>query len=263
MKKSKAIGVSLLWVLLFFGVQVILSLAVTIGGSLSNLSGDIMENALQAVPKVLVLSNIITVILVLMTVKLNGETWSGNLGLRWASVADLLVSTVFAAALAPLTSYLLEIIPIPDSLTEFYNEVIGKVVGDGSIYSVAATVVLAPVCEELVFRGAIFNTLRRAFPVFPSVLICAFLFGLVHMNPIQSAYAFVLGMLLCLVCVRFDSLWASIAMHIIFNLVGGYADITVLPEQYRNIVLIAAGAVALIIFVWLLATGKKGHKKRR
>jgi len=77
--------------------------------------------------------------------------------------------------------------------------------------------VLAPVAEELLFRGYILRSLRpygKKFAVFAS----AFLFGLFHGNLLQTPYAFLMGLLLGWITVEYSVIWA-IVLHMFNNLV--------------------------------------------
>ncbi len=262
MKRSKAFGISLLWLLLFAGVQIVLSIAASVTSIAANGLSDIEELSAGTVPAVLVLANVITPLLAIMIVKIGGNKLSASLGIKKISLTGIVVSVVFAAALAPVISWLLELIPIPESIMEFYDDLMDMAIVPDNKLSLLATVLLAPVCEEMIFRGAIFHTLDKAFSTASSVLITAFLFGLIHLNPVQSTYAFVLGIVLNLVCIRFNSLWASILCHICFNLIGGYFDYTKYGDNVQLILLIACGAVALSLGIWMLST-RRSYSKRR
>lgn len=263
MKRSKAIGISLLWLLLFFGIQIIISVAVAFGGMAAGGIGDIVSVTESNLPRVLLLSNIITVASVLLIVKLHGDKWSGELGLRRPPVTGIFLPILLAAALAPLISYLLDMISLPESVTDFYDQLMElAVVGDDPL-SFVSTVILAPVCEELIFRGAIYNTLNKAFPSAASVILSALLFGFAHLNPIQSTYAFIVGLILCLVYIRFNSLWSSVLLHITFNYVGGYVDFSQFSDRVRLGILIGGGILAAGIAIWMAATYAPKSKKRK
>lgn len=76
---------------------------------------------------------------------------------------------------------------------------------------------LAPIAEEILFRGYVLRTLRpfgKRFAIFGS----AFLFGLFHGNLLQTPYAFLVGLLLGYVAVEYSVLWAM-ALHMFNNLV--------------------------------------------
>ncbi len=84
------------------------------------------------------------------------------------------------------------------------------------IYSVC----LAPIGEELIFRGVTMRIARRAFPFWAANLIQAVLFGAFHMNMIQGIYAAVLGLFLGYVCEKGGSIYLAIFFHFLFNLWG-------------------------------------------
>ena len=54
------------------------------------------------------------------------------------------------------------------------------------------SVIFAPVCEELIFRGVTMNLAKAAVPFWAANLLQAFLFGAYHLNWIQGIYAFAL-----------------------------------------------------------------------
>lgn len=78
-------------------------------------------------------------------------------------------------------------------------------------------VFMLPVIEEFLFRGLFFRMLSRKNRV---VVICiqAFLFGIVHLNPMQCIYTFVFGIVLGIVYQRTQNLLFPICMHIGFNI---------------------------------------------
>ena len=77
--------------------------------------------------------------------------------------------------------------------------------------------VLAPVCEEVVFRGAIFGGMKKEGNVFKAVMASGLLFGLLHMNINQASYAFVIGILLGFLVEATGSIFSSILFHVLIN----------------------------------------------
>lgn len=82
------------------------------------------------------------------------------------------------------------------------------------------SVILAPIGEELIFRGITLKCLRVAVPFWLANILQAVLFGVFHMNFIQGCYAAVLGLLLGYVCEKGGSIYYSIFFHFLFNLWG-------------------------------------------
>lgn len=84
------------------------------------------------------------------------------------------------------------------------------------IYSVC----LAPVSEELIFRGVTLGIARRAFPFWIANILQAFLFGVFHMNPLQGCYTFIIGLILGYICHKGGSIYHAVFFHFLFNLWG-------------------------------------------
>lgn len=80
--------------------------------------------------------------------------------------------------------------------------------------------ILAPVFEELFYRKAIIDRLRR-YGDLPAILISGMIFGLIHGNLNQIFYATAVGMLLSFIYVRTGSVLYTISIHSAFNMIGG------------------------------------------
>ncbi|MDR0940095.1 MAG: CPBP family intramembrane metalloprotease [Mediterranea sp.] len=83
---------------------------------------------------------------------------------------------------------------------------------------ILAIVLIGPVMEELLFRGAITRLLLHRFrrPA-AGILISALIFGVCHFNPAQMLPAFLLGILLGWVYYRTRKLSVCILMHVFNN----------------------------------------------
>lgn len=114
---------------------------------------------------------------------------------------------------------------------------------------------LAPVSEEILFRGFVLRSLRpygKRFAIFGSAL----LFGLFHGNLLQTPYAFLAGLLLGYMMVEYSIVWAA-ALHIFNNLV--LADLLTrlteaLPEILQAMVnlLIFGGFAAVSVTILIV-----------
>jgi membrane protease YdiL (CAAX protease family) len=83
-----------------------------------------------------------------------------------------------------------------------------------------AIVILAPLAEELLFRGFIFQGIRRRLPFWPTAIIVSALFGLVHFQFNVGLDVFALSLVLCWLRERTGSLWPGILLHSAKNLVA-------------------------------------------
>lgn len=88
-------------------------------------------------------------------------------------------------------------------------------------------VVLAPVAEEILFRGYLFGKLQKYVPVWAAVIATSVLFGLIHVAFSLDAWnvaidTFALSIVLCLLRISTGSIWASMLLHMIKNGIAFY-----------------------------------------
>jgi membrane protease YdiL (CAAX protease family) len=110
-------------------------------------------------------------------------------------------------------------LPIPKSLPvdKYFSNTAGA-------YLMAAFgVTLAPLLEELFFRGMLYPVLRRAYGMWAGVLVTAAAFAAIHGAQLGNAWAplvsiFVVGIVFTLVRQGTDSVAASFLMHCGYNL---------------------------------------------
>jgi len=83
----------------------------------------------------------------------------------------------------------------------------------GSVGSVVATCILAPVLEEMLFRGVLLRSLLQQQPRWQAIAVSALFFGFAHLNIYQFVLAFWLGLILGWLYERSRSLIPCIALH--------------------------------------------------
>ena len=132
------------------------------------------------------------------------------------SIRGALSLTVLAGALNMLVSYVVDSLP-ESSMTAGYNELTSVLTNGGFGIVLLTSGILAPIVEELIFRFG-FIYLNRGRDLKLMIFISSLAFGIAHMNPVQSTYAFLLGLVLGYVYVKSDfNLLSSIIMHITIN----------------------------------------------
>lgn len=80
--------------------------------------------------------------------------------------------------------------------------------------------ILAPIMEEIFYRKMVIDRLRPLGDL-PTVLISGVVFGLIHGNFYQFFYAAFIGILFGYIYVYTGKIRYTVALHMIFNLVGG------------------------------------------
>lgn len=142
-----------------------------------------------------------------------------------------------------------------------YIEIANKMMNEPkSIISIVCLVILAPIFEEIVFRGILFDNLKRNYSIVTSIIAQALIFGVMHGNAVQAIYAFLTGIVFVLVNIYSGSILGGIILHMIFNLLGasGIQRLFGFTDLMYDIEVI----VELILFVYALYKMIKSYKKR-
>jgi len=119
---------------------------------------------------------------------------------------------------------------MPDIFEKYESIMESMMSGQNFILEMVTVGILAPILEEIIYRGLIFDQLRRNIPLVPALVIQALIFGVVHLNIVQSSYAFLIGLLMGIALVRSGSILLPISIHMGMNLSG-----VVLPELDNSI----------------------------
>jgi membrane protease YdiL (CAAX protease family) len=99
-----------------------------------------------------------------------------------------------------------------------------------AVFTVGA--IIAPIVEEVIFRGLLYQWLRSRAGVVVAVLASAAIFGAAHVIPLLFPSLFVVGLILALAFEFSQSLWVTIALHMLQN---GLAIIVLFAIQASGI----------------------------
>ncbi|HKA12888.1 MAG TPA: CPBP family intramembrane glutamic endopeptidase [Candidatus Dormibacteraeota bacterium] len=155
-----------------------------------------------------------------------------RLGFRYTSAADIAVALLvwLAAVLvgALISAALVPLIGQPQSnavslLRQSFDPLFIAVI-------VPTVCLLAPVCEELLFRGALFGWLRRILPSPAAIALTAAIFAGAHLLPTLFPVLFVFGLGATWVRERTGSTLNSFAMHATQNTVAVLATYALLSQ---------------------------------
>lgn len=83
-------------------------------------------------------------------------------------------------------------------------------------------VVVAPVAEELIFRGWLYGKLRAKIPAIPAMLVVSILFGIVHGQWNVGVTVFVMSIAMCTLREITGTIWGGILIHILKNGIAFY-----------------------------------------
>jgi uncharacterized protein len=142
---------------------------------------------------------------------LRGVDWKSNLR---AACYGLVAALPIVYFIHTLSSRMMGEEAQPQPLLEFLAKHAGL---PDRLLLILTAVVLAPVSEELIFRGYIFGVLRCYSGRWWAMVTSALVFAAIHAHIPSLAGLFMLAVALTLVYESTGSLWAAIIMHALFN----------------------------------------------
>lgn len=109
------------------------------------------------------------------------------------------------------------LLPLNRVLSDNYNETMQSIISGHPVLVLILVILIAPVVEELIFRGVVYQMSIRVLPMMGANLFQAALFGIYHWNIVQGLYAFLIGLILGYVYHKFRTILAPILLHMIIN----------------------------------------------
>lgn len=134
-----------------------------------------------------------------------------------------------------------------------FNDVVSRMGLGGRLRLLPVLALGAGVAEEVFFRGLLFRRLLGVASERATVLISALAFGLVHLDPVHSSAAFVMGLFLGWLRLRAGSVGPGVSAHVASNGVvvlshGWLDDVKDVPSFA-----LGAGLVVFGLSLWALA----------
>lgn len=231
MKKLKHIGAALLYIAIYFVVQTIVVTAFEFFALMEQsyemiLKGEIDYTALydmilKSVTEnsviLTVISNVVFVATVIIIFVVRKKNFFREVGLMKPDPRYILPVAALGASMNVLIAVALSIIPFPQSWWDAYNAASAPLDQTNALTIVAA-VIVAPLTEELLFRGLVFTRVSRAFGVYFGMVASSLIFGFMHGTAIWFIYTALFGLVITFVFVRSRSLVYPILFHLSFNL---------------------------------------------
>ena len=195
------------------------------GGNLAEVIDSADEFLLDNTMLVSLLGNVITFCVIFIDSKIRKvrishyTQLSKPIGLR-GGVSAVVCGISFSLWL----SIMLSLLPISESLISEYADK-SWVFGETTLIAIIATGIVAPIIEEMLFRGIIYKHLHVCMPEYLALVIQAVIFSVLHGSSIiWISYALIGGLLFGYIRMLTGSIRATILAHMAFNLVGYVID---------------------------------------
>lgn len=107
---------------------------------------------------------------------------------------------------------------------------------------------ISPITEEIVFRGLVFNRMRRYYPILAAIVVSGVLFGAYHGNLVQGIYGSCMGILLAYTYERMHSFLIPCLFHAAANLtVYTLTDVQTVYQGLQEVIYTIPSCIILLI----------------
>ena len=188
-------------------------LVVVVSGVINHYSAGEMANGAQASPTLLALAVIISGLLsclILWGMKMIRLPKALDCSVvRWCPALLGILAAVVGIFSTDMAS---EMLNLPDMMEDVFMDLAKN------FWGILGIAIVGPIVEELVFREGIQGSLERSGkPFWLAAVVSALCFGLIHLNPAQVPFAFVMGLLLSVIYHKTGNAVVTSIIHILNN----------------------------------------------
>lgn len=181
---------------------------------------------------------------------------------RMGSMTALVVLLALSASLG--LNALLTLTGFADS-SQTYQEVADRQYGVAFAAGLVLYGMISPLAEEVVFRGVIYNRLRRFYGPLIGIVVSGIFFGAFHGNLVQGVYGACLGMLMAYLYEKSGRFYIPILFHAVANLtvyttarMEGIQEYLFTPIGCAVLLAVSAGC----IWVERIGNGERGQNRQ-
>lgn len=113
---------------------------------------------------------------------------------------------------------------LPEEWFNVQNDTYSDVMTASGVLQFFSVGLMAPLLEEILFRGLILGTLKKEMHPWVAIIISAVSFGIAHGTAISFIYATGLGLLMGWLFVKFNSVLPSIVFHVAYNCALAFSE---------------------------------------
>ena len=269
--KLKSIGFALLYTSIYFLMQIIVTAKVYSLVIVRTLVYDVQQFSatnlfdysafynklfIYTIP-VMIIAAIITMIISFGLFSYKNNNMMVDLRLDKINVGFSVIAILMTIPVIGLSNFIVDIVVSisPSSYSTYFDTIVTLMETTPTYLLVIGVGIVAPITEELIFRGFVYSKLKYSFPIWAAILIQAFLFGIVHGNLIQFSYAFIIGIILGILVYKSKSIYPAIILHVINNTISIFTDL------YMDNILYFILPIATILIVFIILFDKRiGNK---
>ncbi len=203
---------------------ILLVLMLTVAGAVFAFGGllaDLPEGVAAVLQTaILALQYALPVLLVALLGRLRGASFSQSVLLRPFSLGQGVGLAIGVAIVGRVLNGVYSIVvvmlgidpPTTTDVTQLFPETL-----IGALAVVVLAVIVAPVAEEIMFRGVLYTGLRDRFSPVSAAIVSSAVFAVFHGEPFVFLPIFALGLMLAWLTETTRSVWPGIVGHAVFN----------------------------------------------
>jgi len=202
---------AILLVLIYVAIQTALSIPLAIIAGVSIYKNDMK-------PDMPLMINIVSIVMLVSAILMSWFLFKGkylkNEGNNFKMPSLKLTFLTICLTLGAIVflDWLTQIIALPDLMSDMFKGMSTNFLG------IITISLIGPILEELLFRGAIQGHMQKIYKnPYNAILLSALVFGVIHGNPAQVPFAFLMGLVLGFLYYRTESLIPCIIVHVLNN----------------------------------------------
>ncbi len=216
---------ALMYVIIYIAASLLVQVAyiMSIKNNYPSMSkGEILDRVLDGTFALSVISCIVTMWIYMLISKLRRKPL--NIIIKNKKTPTVLTAMSVCCAigsrlLVNVYLHISESVPLLKRSIEASSELTPDVInGRQVLVALLLTVIIAPIFEEILFRGLVMNEFLGIMRPWAAITLQGILFGITHMALFQSIFAGVLGILLGVIYYNTKSIKMSCVFHCVFNL---------------------------------------------
>lgn len=217
----KGLALAIRYPLIFIGVQIPFVIILIIYGILHVISGHSLDSFEQMIVKfnvsLTVLGFLLTFFISYLILR-GKEKVLERISFKLISFKEVML---ILGITITVSICIMSLIPILTSIFPQYNRVSEEISKEIlTPLMIINALIFAPIFEEILFRGLVFKELIKHTNIIASVITQGVIFGICHLNIVQGIYTCLLGIVMAIVYNWTNSIFASMIIHMGFNILG-------------------------------------------
>ncbi|MGG7144504.1 CPBP family intramembrane glutamic endopeptidase [Clostridium nigeriense] len=275
-----SIGYLLLTVLIQLAVSIVGGIAIgfyyVINGVIQMENGLTLEyemdstiNSILSLTNIfLLISSVITILALILIYKIKRRNYKEELQIVKANRFNIFFAIILGISCWLFNSGVLSLVEEAgffSSQFEYMNDILAPISQGSILISMLTVGIVAPIAEEFLFRGVIYNTLKKKISIKWTIIIQAILFGVFHGNLVQGTYATLLGLVFGYVTYKTKSLWPAIIMHMVNNLTANIASFMLgdyIGGTLLYIIFTVVGTIGMALLILLIRKSNINNEEK-